>query len=68
VDHPTLQISEDITKWYLAKFEPVTEPYREGEDIWFRYASQEHISQWAAFIVSKLPNCIGVVEGWASVS
>jgi hypothetical protein len=65
-NHPDLHISQQITDYYLAQFRPVREPYPEIHDIWFRYASQEHVSQWAAFIVSKLPKCIGVVEGWAN--
>ncbi len=61
-----LHISQQVTDWYLAQFKPVSEPYPMGHDIWFRYASPEHVIQWAHFIVGKLPKCIGEVEGWAN--
>lgn len=63
--HPNLHISPQVTEWYLDKFNPVTEPYPENYDIWFRYSSPEHITRWTSFIVSKLPKCLSVVEGWS---
>lgn len=35
----------------------------QSRDIWFRYASPEHITWWTNFIIAKLPRCIEVVEG-----
>jgi len=64
--HPTLHVSQQVTDWYLEKFKPVSEPYPERHDIWFRYASPEHVTRWAHFIIGKLPKCISVVEGWAN--
>jgi hypothetical protein len=62
--HPALQVSQQVSDWYLAQFKPVREPYPERHDIWFRYTSPEHVSRWAHFIAAKLPRCIEVVEGW----
>jgi hypothetical protein len=63
-NYPTLQISQQVTDWYLAKFKLVNEPYPEREDIWFRYESPEHVTRWAQFIIGKLPKCMSVIEGW----
>ena len=60
--HPTLHISQQVTEWYLAKFGPVCEPYPERHDIWFRYASPDHVARWALFIIGRLPKCIGELE------
>jgi len=62
--HPTLQISASVAEWYLKKFEKIREPYSSGEDIWFRYASPEHVTLWARFIARKLPKCVALVEEW----
>jgi len=62
--HPWLQISPEVTAWYLKEFKPVSEPYSERDDIWFRYASPEHVSNWAKFILEKLPKCVDFVESW----
>jgi hypothetical protein len=64
--HPALQVSPNVTEWYLGQFKPVTEPYAERQDIWFRYSSPEHVVRWARYIASKLPDCISVIEGWAT--
>jgi hypothetical protein len=62
--HPTLHVSPEVTKWYLAKFDPVAAPYPEHHDIWFRYAEPVHVTLWAQFILQQLPECVSVVESW----
>jgi hypothetical protein len=62
--HPALQVSPSVTEWYLGQFNQVAEPYPERHDIWLRYASPQHVDQWAKFILQKLPECIGAVEAW----
>src|ERR1035437_6130046 len=49
--HPALHVSQQVTDWYLEKFKLVSEPYAEKQDIWFRYASPEHVSWWSRFII-----------------
>jgi hypothetical protein len=63
--HPYLHISQEVSSWYLSKFKPVTEPYGQAHDIWFRYASPSHVQHWAQFIHRKLHQCLQVVESWA---
>jgi len=60
--HRNLNISSEISEWYLAHFEPVAEPYPEHLDIWFRYAKPEHVSQWAQFVLQLLPECVREIE------
>jgi hypothetical protein len=64
-NYPKLNVSQQVTDWYLAQFKPISEPYPERHDIWLRYASPEHVTKWADFIISKLPKFISVVESWA---
>jgi hypothetical protein len=63
--HPKLHISPEVTKWYLARFVPVPEPYAEGQDIWFRYACAEDVLNWAKFIAERLGACVRQVESWS---
>lgn len=65
-DYPKLHISPEVTDWYLNQFKLITEPYPERHDIWFRYASPDHITQWIHFITSQLPACVSAAEGWAN--
>ncbi len=60
--HPTLQVSSEVTKWYLEKFEPVSVPYRANEDIWLRYSKPEHVEAWADFLRRVLPGCVAAME------
>ncbi|WP_172205396.1 hypothetical protein [Niveibacterium sp. COAC-50] len=62
--HPSLHVSPEVTRWYLAKFDTVSAPYPEGHDIWLRYAKPEHVSGWAQFILPLLPGCVSAVEAW----
>jgi hypothetical protein len=62
--HPKLHVSENVTKWYLASFEPVREPYAAGHDIWFRYASADDVLNWAKFIAEHIGACVRQVESW----
>jgi hypothetical protein len=60
--HATLQVSPDVTRWYLEKFEPVTAPYRVNDDVWFRYAKPEHVRAWAEFLRRVIPECAVAIE------
>jgi hypothetical protein len=62
--HPFLHVSQEFSNMYLKGFEAVRDPYPERHDIWFRYASPEHISWWTRFILGKLPKYIAVAEEW----
>lgn len=61
-NHPLLRGAPDLAKYYRAKFKTVDERYSENEDIWFRYAAPEHVTQWARYIREKLPRCIADIE------
>lgn len=50
--------SLDTKSWYLNHFEAVNQPYYEGQDIWFRYASEDDVQAWCEFIKAKLPPAI----------
>jgi len=60
--HPNLNISSEISDWYLAKFETIGTPYPENHDIWLRYGKAEHITEWAQFILQVLPGCVTEFE------
>ena len=62
--HPLLTDTESLRDWYLRKFRPVDTPYSTGDDIWLRYASEQHVAVWAAFILSRLPDCLKQAEAW----
>jgi hypothetical protein len=61
-NHPKLQVSPEVSAWYLKKFEPVTEPFRNEDDIWFRYASPDHVKIWGRFLAERLPVCLEEFE------
>ncbi len=63
-NHAFLSGSEEISDWYSNKFKSIAHPYREGQDIWFRYALDEHAHIWAKFIIAKFPECLRQVELW----
>ena len=60
--HPHLHISPEVTKWYLAKFEPQSEPITTTTDFWFRYGSPKHVSAWGQFLNQRLMSCVERVE------
>ncbi|MFK2877181.1 hypothetical protein [Rhodanobacter hydrolyticus] len=61
-NHPFLHVSPTVSEHYLKQFRPVTTPYSEGQDIWFRYASPEHVGTWSKFFLRKLPQCFEKIE------
>ena len=61
-DHPTLSVSPEVTKWYLAKFEKPSRRYDQGDDIWFRYANAEHVAVWATLLARLMPRCVESIE------
>ena len=58
-----LQISPEVTKWYLAQFQPRLEPHLERDDIWLHYASPEDVVRWAGLIETMLPGFIEAIGG-----
>ena len=60
--HPPLNITPEISEWYLSNFKIATEPYPDRDDIWFHYSKPEHVRTWSRFILSKLPDCIAAIE------
>jgi hypothetical protein len=63
-DYVLLQMP-DVSESYRRSFEPISLPYPDGSDIWFRYAAPADISCWASFIRNKLSDCITEIEAWA---
>jgi hypothetical protein len=57
-DYYTLHISPSVKDWYLAKFKPVTERYKNTDDIWLQYKTAEDVSKWAQFILELLPTVL----------
>jgi hypothetical protein len=60
--HPFLHMPHAVSSHYLQQFKPIAAPYPEGQDIWFRYATPEHVANWAKFILRKLPQCLAQIE------
>jgi len=63
-NYPVLNVCEEVTILYLKEFDLVNQPYGDRDDIWFRYASKEHVDRWAKFLVDRLPNCLQQVAAW----
>ncbi|HEY1707716.1 MAG TPA: hypothetical protein VGG10_05590 [Rhizomicrobium sp.] len=61
--HPSLQI-EQLRDYHFKKFQRIDQPYGEREDIWLRYATEEHVQQWSRFIIGFLPTCLRQTENW----
>ena len=61
-NHPMLRAPEKVRTWYLDQFKRIDRPYSDQDDIWFRYAKDEHIATWADLIIRKLPNCFDEIE------
>jgi len=61
-NHPTLHISADISQLYLAKFKPITEPYKNADDVWLRYYSDSDVRRWAEFVLRQLPLVVAGFE------
>lgn len=50
--------SVEVESSYLREFESVDEPYAQGDDIWFRYGSEQDVRDWCEFIRATLPSAI----------
>ncbi len=60
--HPTLNVSSEVTRWYLEKFEPLRRQYSPSDDLWLRYAKPEHVRMWAEFLRRAVPGCVQAIE------
>ena len=63
-DYAVLNVCEEVSRIYLQEFKSIDRPYGEGEDIWFRYASDGDVNRWADFLLMKFPECFRQVETW----
>lgn len=61
--HPMLE-SDVVRKWYLKRLRTIDQPYRDRDDIWFRYASEAHLIAWAEFILGGLGRRFEQAEAW----
>jgi hypothetical protein len=61
-DHPNLRISDQVTRWYLAKFARLERPYRRNDDLWLRYYDEEDVVGWARFVQDVLPRVTAAFE------
>lgn len=50
--------SVEVESSYLRQFESVDEPYARGDDIWFRYGSEQDVRDWCELIRATLPSAI----------
>jgi hypothetical protein len=57
-DHWAYALDADTRKWYFAKFDLVSVPYRENEDVWMRYLDETDVHAWAQFLLPILPRLI----------
>jgi hypothetical protein len=63
-DHHSLHVSEQASSRYLQQFQIVDRPYGDRDDIWLRYAQEQHVVVWAKFLIEKLPECFRRIEAW----
>jgi hypothetical protein len=61
--HPKLHVSPELTQWYLKSFEWVCTPYQVNDDVWFRYATPDHVRVWAEFLRRAIPESVAAIEG-----
>jgi hypothetical protein len=47
-----------ILRWLRAEFEPITVPYTERDDIWFRQTDEEDVAAWTAWLGTIIPSAI----------
>lgn len=64
-NHPILQMPENVRKWYIKRFDLMTEPYLPGDDVWFRYHTDVQVQNWGQFVLKNLPVCIRRAEQWS---
>jgi hypothetical protein len=64
-NHTALQVSPEVTRGYMRKFEPERAPYSPLDDLWFRYAQPEHVKRWGQLIVQLLPRLVEGIESAA---
>jgi len=64
-NHFVLQMDKQTVDWYLAKFKEVETPYRNTDDIWFRYGSAENVRGWAELLLQVLPSVVQQLESFA---
>lgn len=61
-----IHMGDDIAKWYMAKFQLITEKYSPTDDIWFRYKDREDVECWGVFLRDILPKIINSLRKEAS--
>lgn len=60
--HARLNVSPEVTRWYLQKFVQDTEPYGPEDDLWFRYAQPVHVQRWGELLVRLMPTLLPGIE------
>jgi hypothetical protein len=50
--------SADVESSLSRQFEQVAEPYANGTDIWFRYASEDDVRAWCQFVEEQLTSAV----------
>jgi hypothetical protein len=64
-NHAALQVSPEVTRWYMKNFERETTPYDPEEDLWFRYAEPTHVKRWGELIAQSMPKLLQRFESGA---
>ena len=64
-DYYILHLPEDSKRWYQKKFQTITEPFPQNYDIWLRYHTSFHVSEWGQFVCKHIPQCIRSVQEWS---
>lgn len=60
------RLGDEVVNWYLAKFNPIAEPYSNTDDIWLRYREKEDVERWAIFVKGLLPKVVHLLSPRAS--
>ena len=61
-DHPNMTVSNEVARWYLAKFARLERPYRRDDDLWLRYHDDDDVAHWGNFLRDVLPRVIATFE------
>ena len=63
---PDLFLLEGLGDEYFLEFQPRSIPFDRSDDVWFRYADEEDVRRWLAFVAQVLPATIARFSAAAS--
>ena len=63
--YAAFNVSPEVTRLNLGKFEEEIKPYAQDADIWLRYADPAHVKRWGTLLAEYIPMLVQAIEGEA---